>query len=310
VKKFLGIIIGIAIIGALLYAYQGPLQTLLMRLEGIYLPCEKPITYAIGSFDQKFGISKDSFLGALQDAEAAWEKPIARELFVEDPEGNLKINLIYDYRQEATEKLQKLGLTVGDNKASYDTLNAKYIALKAAYALDKAAFEAKAADFGARQDAYEKEVKSWNVRHGAPQDVYDRLSGEGEALKVRAAELNQLQDRLNEDVDTINALVTVLNRLVATLNLNVSKFNTVGETLGGEFEEGTYQSGPGGQAINIYQFEGREKLVRVLAHELGHALGLAHADDQNAIMYRLNNGINGTLTATDLAALKDLCGIR
>jgi predicted Zn-dependent protease len=48
----------------------------------------------------------------------------------------------------------------------------------------------------------------------------------------------------------------------------------------------------------------------VLAHELGHALGLDHNEDSKAIMYRLNNGINEKLTNTDLVALKALCGIK
>ncbi len=310
-RKFLKIIVGFAIIGAFAYAYRSPLQALLTRFEGIYLPCENPITYKIESFDTRFGISRDYFLSALRDAETIWEKPIDRELFAYEPKGNLKIDLIYDYRQQATAKLQKLGLTVSDDRASYNTLKAKYDALKAVYALDKAAFEAKVSNYKARQSAYEKEVADWNARHGAPpKDEYDRLNANRIALNAEVAELNQLQTHLNEELDNINALIVVLNRLAVSLNLNVSKLNTVGETLGSEFEEGNYQSGPDGQQIDIYEFDNRTKLVRVLAHELGHALSLGHVDDPNAIMYRLNNGINGELTATDLAALKKLCGIK
>jgi hypothetical protein len=307
-KKFLKIIVGLAVIGAFAYAYRSPLKILLTRFEGVYMPCENPITYKIESFDARFGISKDYFLSALRDAEAMWEKPMGRELFAYEPEGNLKINLIYDYRQQATATLQKLGLTVSDDKASYNALGAKYDALKAAYALDKAAFKAKVSDYKARQSAYEKEVAYWNARHGASKDERDRLHAESIALNAEVAELNQLQTDLNGEIDTINALVVVLNRLAASLNLDVSQFHTVGETLGSEFEEGNYQSGPGGQQIDIYEFDNRAKLVRVLAHELGHALGLGHVDDPNAIMYRLNNGINGELTAADLTALKKLCG--
>ena len=42
----------------------------------------------------------------------------------------LKINLIYDYRQQATEKLSGLGIVVDDNQASYDSLKVKFEALK------------------------------------------------------------------------------------------------------------------------------------------------------------------------------------
>ena len=122
-------------------------------------------------------------------------------------------------------------------------------------------------------------------------------------------EINKLQTDLNSEVVNINALAIVLNRLVSSLNLEVNKFNTIGTSLGGEFEEGTYQEGPNGREIDIYQFDDEGKLARVLTHELGHALGLEHLENPKAIMYRLNNGVNEKLTADDIAALKKRCGL-
>ena len=78
-------------------------------------PCVEPIHYNLGTFDIQFNISKNYFEGALTDAETIWEKPLGKELFVYTPTDSsrdvLKINLIYDYRQQATSKLASLGIT-------------------------------------------------------------------------------------------------------------------------------------------------------------------------------------------------------
>lgn len=309
-KIILNFILILAIVGGFVFVGRESLQNLWKQWQSQYYPCSQPIRYTLGTFDKKFGLSEADFLSAVVVAEQVWEKPVGKDLFAFADGGPLKINLIYDIRQEATVKLQNLDLSVRDDKASYNAIKAKYQALQAQYLKDKAMIDAKIAAFEIMQHKYEAEVKSWNARGGASKEAYARLEADRVALNAAMADIQQAQDALNVKVDNLNAMVVVLNRLATSLNITADTYNQIGGQLGGEFEEGTYQSGPEGERIDIYQFDNRAKLIRVLAHELGHALGLEHVEDAKAIMYRLNNGINEKLTESDLASVKTHCQIK
>lgn len=332
-RRLLTTMVLAAAAGALFFAYKDELENffagqliqsyprfenLVKKIERKPLPCEQPITYTIASFDARFGISQSDFLRAVREAEQIWEKPIERELFayasststIPGTGGTLKINLTYDARQDATITLRKYGITIRDSQESYTALKTAYGTLKDEYEKEQTIFESRLAALKHREDQYNEEVTSWNSRGGAPPEVYNHLNEEKTAIDYTIAEIDKIQDDLNIKVERINAMVVVLNRLAATLNIQVARYNEIGDTHAGEFEEGVYRSNQNGREIDIYQFDDRAKLVRVLAHELGHSLGLDHLANPKAIMYRLNQGTNEKPTPDDLAALKKRCGIQ
>jgi hypothetical protein len=276
-------------------------------------PCAEPMLYVLGDFDERFDISQKYFLDAVKDAEAVWEKAHGGELFApmppngEKPEEAMEINLVYDYRQQATEKLAELGIAVENTKNSYDKLRARFESQKAVYERESESYEARVIAFNDRQKKYNADVKKWNERGGAPEAEYQKLEAERAALETLAAELDRERTALNRQAEEINALVVTLNRLARTLNLSVDRYNTVSISRGESFEDGLYTESGSEKEINIYEFGDRQELVRVLAHELGHALTIGHVDDPKAIMYEYNQGENLTLAPADLAALRAVC---
>lgn len=317
-RQLLKIIITLVIIGVAgkaAYTYSPParlfIDDVLYKIRLLYeAPCSRPLSYSLGDFDPRFGITKEYFLNALKEGEAIWESPSGKDLFAYDPEkGRMKINLIYDYRQEASSKLQSLGISVDNSKATYDKLKSSYESLKVSYTQAKYEYEAAVKAFEARNKAYQDKVRYWNQRGGAPRKEYDELQAETRALEAQLSLIKARERNINGMVDEINALVVTLNGLVNSLNLTVQKYNTIGATLGESFEEGLYHTDGVWKQIDIYEFKDRDGLVRVMAHEFGHALDLDHVSDPRAIMYSLNQGANKALTAADVSELTMRCKI-
>ena len=301
-----------AILGISFFVFYPNLKSEWATFYSSYFPCRSPITYSLGSYDERFNISEEDFLEIVKEAEMIWEIPAGKNLFEYKALAayGLKINLIFDYRQEATVKIKDIGGKVSDTRASYDSLKEKYDTLQRIYLEDKKDYQGRVANFQKRQAEYNEKVNYWNSRGGAPSDEYQELQSEGAAIKAELSAIRKIEIGLNDQPADINALIAELNRLAKTLNINVGVLNNISENRGEEFTEGEYKSDTSGQSIDIYEFSSKLKLKRVLAHEFGHALGLNHVEDPKAIMYRLNESTNSALTDNDLTALKAHCKIK
>lgn len=296
----------ILLILSYVFLFQSDIIKAYKRILNKIDPCPTPITYSIGQFDTKFDITEDEFKSAIKEAEDIWEKASGRDLFNYSPEGEMKVSLIYDSRQESTTEIGNLDDNLSRDNNYYLLLKSQYESLVSQYNKDNQELNSLVSSYNQKSLLYDSKVRSWNKKSGS-QEEYNQLNQEKKELENSALIIKDKQNEVNAAASRINQLAGQLNTLASNLNLNIAKYNNVVQSTDQEFEQGNYISGPDSNEINIYQFENREKLVRVLAHELGHALGINHIDNSEDIMYAYNIGKSKTITETDLMELSRVC---
>ncbi len=151
-------------------------------------------------------------------------------------------------------------------------------------------------------------MQQWNARGGAPPEVQASLEAERSRLEVMRRQLETTRATLEEFAATVRSLADKGNTIAEVHNRTATTFNALyGRPR--QFHKGEFD----GREITVFEFHDGRDFTLVLAHELGHALGLGHVNDPTAVMH----AVGGEqiveplgLTAADEAALKTFCGRR
>ncbi len=268
-------------------------------------PCGQSIKYSLGQIDSQFNLSAEEFKLLTVEAEELWEKSANRNLFEYDETATFKINLIFDERQMQTIDSEKLGNDLKNLESEREALINQYGSLNNAYIKKLAEYKKEAANYEAELKKYNKDVKYWNDRGGAPEDEYADLKKERKKLKGLASNLEKQRLEINGLATQTNQVVKKENQVISEYNMDVATYQSkYGESR--EFEKGVFDGG----GINVYQYKEKDDLRLTLIHEFGHALGLGHLENPQAIMYYLmgeQEMQNPALTPEDLQELKRAC---
>lgn len=236
-------------------------------------PCQKPLTYDIGTIDPRHNLSTQDFLTLIKKGELIWEKNTGKNLFDYQKGGRIKVNLVYDDRQKAYDTRKKESLTLGLTEGALE-------AEKQKLSIQQEAYNTKLA-------SYNSDVASWNRRGGAPPSI--------------VASFLARKNELDADAQSLQVAVAQYNDLARTYNSHVADWNSLAG------EETTAGDAKSTGEVNIYLLENSKSDAILVAHELGHALGLNHVNDSKSIMYyRLDPEIT-VPSETDKKTLEQLC---
>jgi hypothetical protein len=277
-------------------------------------PCSQPLRYTIGSIDSRFSISKSELNDAVNAAARTWnsgtDMPLLEERSGDPIRGDIVIQLVYDDRQERTDRELRFRERIRSQQIRLDRQQLQHDKKRDLF--DQRSEEYR--EFAAQTFQQLNELNSWveekNKSGGfvgtdleqfnsRKQDVENAQ----EKVRQKQQELDQLARSINSEMDELNEKFDVHNKMIDQYN------NEFAGDL--RFAKATFQKTTDGGVVTVNQFMNKKELVLILAHELGHAMGISHLRQPESIMYsqmgqqQLNPFVQ--LTETDIQAVRQLC---
>lgn len=244
--------------------------------------CDQPIKYSIGSIDPEFKVTRAKLLEDVKSAANIWNTTVNKTLFEYDPNAKFTINMVYDERQKLSKTINDLNSDLTQKQEEIDPKIDKFLK---------------------DQDNLEQRIKSlnerisyWNSQGGAPADEYKKLVDEQQKLKDEA-------DALNLEAQKLGQQTREYNSSARTLNKTINQYQNVLEY---KPEEGLYEQDGSSRKISIYLDVDQEEFLHTLAHELGHALGIDHINNKDAIMYPQTTS-DLTPSSEEIDVLRKIC---
>lgn len=270
-------------------------------LNRVTHPFSTQIHYRIGQVDPRFHLSDLQMKQLAGQAADIWQQGTGKQLFVYDPDARLTINMIYDQRQQQNEAQQQqqqnlqYNLSVQQRDAQY--ARTKQIRLET----DKQLVETRQKAFQTHLNNYQQSINEWRKLGNVSADTRAQLEQEKNQLMSEQQALATQIEHYNQEVAAANDLSQKANQEASQYNQKANAFRTAFKPR--QFEKGQFN----GRTIDIYEYSTPADLRMTIAHEMGHALGLAHNNDPLALMYPVlekQDMQHFKLKPADLAMLK------
>lgn len=289
-----------------------------LAARGSALPCAVPLAWRIDRVDPRFGITDEGARAAVQAAAALWEHAVGARLFVHDATHGFPVIFVHDGRQAAALDRQRVEADLRRADRELDHRRAEIDRRASSHERAAAEFDERARAAEIRAAHHNQVVRTWNERGGAPPDTVRALRAMGAALDTEAAELDRWhrdlertsrrihddQRRLNDAIEAHNRRMESLARVFPAQSVESARYREEARVHRGRVRAVSRE-------ISVFRFDDSHDLVRIIAHELGHAMGLGHVDEPGALMSeeyaRMAAGSDGVIGRRDLELFRDRC---
>lgn len=296
-----------AIISSIIIFLTGLIHNIFYNVNAnynhIFGACDEPTTFRVAKIDSGFNLATATAITYAKQAADLWNKTTGKNLLQYSDDGDVEITFLFDERQRQVIQDKILQEKINNEEKILDQKSETIDQQQATFNSLKADYENQVQIYNNRLSVYNNTVEQINRSGGATLNQKNILDEEKRYLTDQGKNLDNTKTQLQAYLQNLKDNVYKYNSVIKDVNKVISQVN---QGAGSQFEEGVYQ----GNAITLYEYENITDLKRLLAHELGHALGFQHVDDPNAIMYYLNNADKFVLTQADLDEYKRVCKIK
>ncbi|ATO19097.1 hypothetical protein BS636_05185 [Acinetobacter sp. LoGeW2-3] len=239
-------------------------------------PFDTRLRFKVDQVDPGFGLTREEVIQLAQEAVEIWHHGTGRnDLMVYDENAQLSIKLIYDHRQQEYDALKKTTQKLLSDEAQYQRQAENLTASRDS--LDQQQRQL-LEQRNLLQIQFQQLVQRRN-QPGLSAYQHEQLQQEFNKLQLKSERFQREAEYLQQQQLSFNSQVSAYQSSVQSHQNNITQAQQRFPPR--QFHKGIFK----GDEIHVYQFDAQDDLRLTLAHELGHALGLLHHGDPEALMY-------------------------